>query len=400
MRTPCRSAAMLLAALALVLAATPLPAAVHCVPATQAGACDDHHATIQDAVNHAAAVGDTVRVAAGTYAERVSVLGKSLALLGARAGEDARGRTGPETIVTHPHGALTACGSGTVVDGFTFAGATDSASARAAVVADQDLCGARGELRVENTIVRDSVAGIRVGGVLGVKVLRRNWIRDNAVLPEHSNGIYADSPTWNVRVEENRIQGHLSSCVAFLGTGQQGLRISRNDFDRRILLVNATSSTIEGNRCRHGSSDGGLIELGGNVSGVRVERNALRPAAGRAVLVRDANRLGPNSNVQVQRNFIVGPGAVGLEVAAGASSGPLLATDNWWGAPSGPSGVAPGSGAAIVDPDGVVEWSPSAGSGDVSGCQGLPDHTPCDDGDLVHDRGYLFRRCVHAGLLR
>src|SRR5256886_413947 len=76
----------------------------------------------------AAASGDTIKVCPGTYVENV-VLNKSLTLLGAQAGVDARGRVASESIVT-PLVATTRTlelrtgSAGSIVDGFTFLGGT------------------------------------------------------------------------------------------------------------------------------------------------------------------------------------------------------------------------------------------------------------------------------------
>ncbi|HVW90625.1 MAG TPA: hypothetical protein VHC01_14270, partial [Gaiellaceae bacterium] len=71
------------------------------------------YTSIQAAVT-AASAGDTIEVGAGTYAESVTV-GKSLTILGAQAGNDARSRTGSESTVSSFH----VTSSNVVIDGFT-----------------------------------------------------------------------------------------------------------------------------------------------------------------------------------------------------------------------------------------------------------------------------------------
>src|SRR5882724_1508308 len=62
--------------------------------------------TIQAAINKAS-TGDTIHVAAGTYLELAPgslTVNKTLTLLGAQNGTDARSRSGPESIVSDSQG--------------------------------------------------------------------------------------------------------------------------------------------------------------------------------------------------------------------------------------------------------------------------------------------------------
>src|SRR5207302_715707 len=75
--------------------------------------------TIQAAINKAS-TGDTINVAAGTYPEPAGSLNvnKTLTLLGAQNGVDARGRVGLESIITDPNGTVVSANN-VVIDGFT-----------------------------------------------------------------------------------------------------------------------------------------------------------------------------------------------------------------------------------------------------------------------------------------
>src|SRR6266550_8519062 len=88
--------------------------------------CPNRDYSMISAAVGAAMSGDTIQVCPGTYTENV-VLNKSLTLLGAQAGVDARGRVANESIVT-PLIATTATLSlvmgslGSIIDGFDFSG--------------------------------------------------------------------------------------------------------------------------------------------------------------------------------------------------------------------------------------------------------------------------------------
>jgi hypothetical protein len=87
------------------------------------------YATISAAVM-AASSGDTIKVCPGNYTEITIVISKSLTLLGAQAGVDARGRPPVnESIVMTlgtPTVQLTTGSASSVIDGFTFAGGGQS----------------------------------------------------------------------------------------------------------------------------------------------------------------------------------------------------------------------------------------------------------------------------------
>src|ERR1043166_2592145 len=116
--------------------------------------------SIQAAVT-AAAPGSTIDVDAGTYSEMVTI-NKTLTLRGAQAGNDARTRSGSETIVNgQPMGGMQSASflvqaNDVVIDGFTVQGNTTNGALGAGIVIAPSQFGTH----VVNDIVRFNVAGL------------------------------------------------------------------------------------------------------------------------------------------------------------------------------------------------------------------------------------------------
>jgi len=349
-------------------------AAVHCVPLEHPGACATRHATIAEAVA-AASNGDTVEIGAGTYVESLAILGKSLIVRGARAGEAAPGRVGPETRIEHPGGPLIVCSADLLLDGLTLSGTTAWDGNWAALTVDGTRCPA-GIVRIENTIVRDNIWGITVGG--HSVALRRSWIVDNDVLPEYSQGVILTAPAAVMTLEDNTFAGHAGPSVLVAGPALY-VTLTRNRFDGAVVLQQTSDSLLRDNVFVAAAPGGVLVDFAGDDHRVTLEGNAFVPLGGRAVRVAAS---GPASSELILRDNCLGSaGDTGLEVEPGAHAGSLAATSNWWGASSGPSGGGPGSGSALVDPSGLASFAPFLATPGACGCVDQPDGTPCDDGD-------------------
>src|SRR5262249_48086275 len=87
--------------------------------------------------------------------------------------------------------------------------------------------------------------------------------------------------------------------------------------------------------------------------------------------------LGASQNITVNSNHIQGSRGAGLNVAAGAYTGTLDATNNYWGSFTGPTTPAnpAGTGDRIIDSDGVVTFAPFLTSG-IDAAPGPPGFQP------------------------
>ena len=120
------------------------------------------------------------------------------------------------------------------------------------------------------------------------------------------------------------------------------------------LLAQQSSATLDGNTFE-GQGDA-VQQTGGTLEAVR---NTFTGADGAAV------RLDQITEALLRFNNVVG-NAIGM-IATGGGGGRLaggaavLAPDNWWGDPSGPSGDGPGSGDSVFGPIDYGDWLTEAG---------------------------------------
>jgi hypothetical protein len=344
---------------------------------------DDDHAQcptaafihIQDAVNSAAS-GDTIQVCAGTYNELVTIP-KTLTILGAQAGVDARTRAVPltaESIVGSPDGAFQIEADNVVIDGFIIQGVTNDPSSipsglGAGIWTNPGFSGTHGGHQIRNNIIENNIIGIELDndGTLQTNVTQNLIQNNNFSGPDGGTGIDTNFGLVNGVIDSNKVVGHINSGINAVNAGGSNLTYSNNEFDsnrRAIGLGFVTSSSITGNNI-HNSTDSMTadIRMFGGVNGLSILCNNLQNGAGRAIRIDDECPGCPNGSILINNNNITGYPVAGLAVDSGGYSGgpgSLDATNNWWGSPTGPTIASNpgGTGEPIVDPDGVVSYKP------------------------------------------
>jgi len=294
------------------------------------------HQTIQEAID-AASDGDTIVVAAGSYKENVTI-DKPLTLKGAQAGEDARNRSGAETIIEPDDGAgiriLTAANRIVLIDGFTVQNTLHGITTPELGVMAADIVvrnvrvlnsGEFGisltfteKTTVENCYVEGLEYGINAGALEPARpteaVFRHNevvdtrfgitgyledsLIEDNLVRDFAHGGIGISGQFLNTEIKDNTVTGYTKGgAITF--EWHYGRELSRN--------VKVEGNTLKNNRIGVYVWDTQTELVGIAVNFNNISGNSYRGALNDSREILDAAR-------------------------------------NWWGASDGPRGFGPGSG--------------------------------------------------------
>lgn len=296
----------------------------------------EDYETIQEAIA-AASDGDIIVVAAGSYQESVTI-DRSLTLKGAQAGEDARNRSGPETIIEPDEGAgiriLTVADRAVVIDGFTVQNTLHGITTPELGVPAADIVVRNVRVlnsseygisitfaektTVENCYVEGLEHGINAGALEPARpteaVFRHNevvntrfgitgylqdsLIEDNLVRDFTQGGVGISGQFLNTEIKDNTVTGYTKGA-AITFEWHYGRELSRN--------VRVAGNTLKDNR------------IGVYVWDTQTE------LVGIAV---NFNNISGNS----------------YRGALNDSSEILDAARNWWGASDGPRGFGPGTG--------------------------------------------------------
>ena len=324
--------------------------------------------TIEYAIANIATTGDRIDVAPGVYAGPV-VVDKQVILAGAQFGVDARTRAVPlaqESVITggEPSSSITVTATGAIVDGFQVSGNTATAG--------MYTYGSGSRYRIRNTIFTDNVFGLYLNAAAGedTVVLHNRFQANNRPGAVGGTGIYADSGSQNIRLEENRFTQNDGPPVNFAAGSLQGvvqdqIAISRNDFigENSLILVGADDVTVSDNLFDGGGFD--AVSVSGGSSDVAITGNTMRGKGRDAVRVRDPFGGGPNRGIRVTGNSITGSAQAGIHVLAGAMLGSLVASGNR---------IAGNAGGGVVNEDD----DPLSAENDWWGCNTGPNTAGCD----------------------
>lgn len=363
----------------------------------------DAFATVQGGIT-AVNVGGTVNVAAGTYTENVSIT-KSVILLGAQSGVDARGRSASESIVmpaTASSPTFDVALNGTLtIDGFSFSGGTALGVIQTTVnpnnnmqIVNNRFSGYSQSAVFMNrggsdiTIARNVMDGSNIAGsgqaifasstqsYPGLNIAD-NWIINNKgrygffVDGNHNVGESATrAPSISGNLFDNNLQGLNLGSRSFgtLGTpvlGTYGGIIGSNIF--RNSTANGIQAGIQhvlvsGNTFSNNAASGLVLTSFGNAGADRgaqnstITCNTFGANGSEGIFLSSDQAAGTISGNHFNFNNIAG-NTVGLTYNGTET---IDAKSNWWGSATGPTIASNpgGTGDKITNPSGSVGYTP------------------------------------------
>ncbi len=278
---------------------------------------------IQTAIN-AAAKGDIIRVAAGTYNEALQI-NKSVELRGAQYGVDARNRTGvEESAITG--GIVSISTAGAIIDGFTFT--PPVWTGRIEPAADN--------ITLRNNIIERAIYHTRnPEKAIENFTLSQNWFKN---ITDGNSAIVLEGATEDLTIEDNLFENISYSAIILGATTYENTVISGNaiyrTWSQAINLGGAHSNTdvrnnyIEQANMSGEPDKGGIRIYGTDFTGpVSIIGNKVVNSFN-GFSVRNGGDITGKTIIVEDNTFIENSNA---GVYNGASSGVINATNNYWG---------------------------------------------------------------------
>jgi hypothetical protein len=324
---------------------------------------------VQAAIDKAAST-DTIHVAPGTYASSLVTVDKTLTLLGAQAGVDARTRMGAESVLSNSAG-MRIITSTVVIDGFTIQDSIVQAFTGFGIVMDPSA--SVSGTQIVNNIIQNNIVGIGAANAgPSQELIQHNLIQNNNQPGgAFGTGVYTDQfqggQVTNVLIDANAFVGNQNAGVGFNSTDilrpDSNVEIADNSFDQNgqgIYFFNTISASVHDNRIENTTlpTDGSTskaITAFGDVDGLTIMNNDLNMGVNRGIRVVNLN-VNPNKNVVIHVNNITNFVGDGLLVDPGGHVGPVDATCNWWGSSTGPTNPSnPAGTGEVVEGDATFD---------------------------------------------
>jgi Right handed beta helix region len=262
------------------------------------------------------------------------------------------------------------------IDGFTVQGATNANVFGFGILLGAGTSGSQ----VLNNIIQNNIAGLSLSNnpAGNPALIQHNLFQNNNQPgPISGTAIYTDQfnaggKVANVTIDSNSFLNNQNTAVLIGPTnatqGAANITISNNVMTgdgNAVLLFNTTNGVVTGNTIT--GSTGSQVVIGGGDNGVQITQNFIQNGATRGIRIGDFGGGSTNSNVTIHDNSISGNPTAGIEIdsAAGAYTGTLDATQNYFGSPSGPTtpNNPGGTGDKIIDPNNQATFSPFLTSG-------------------------------------